>query len=152
MRSKRREGGGQVADGDEKVSAKVCEVVHENLNEQAGTTLKRLDAHSQEIKELTRIGDRLTQLIELQTKHLENQTKQLEDYGRRLDGVEKEVSQVHLPPPTQTQTTTTTTHEAAWYESSTGSLVVKTGMVILVMLVAAAIGMNYKDAVSAVVQ
>ena len=136
----------------EAVSLAVCKITRESIKERLDVNVKRLDSHSVDIRELTKIGDRLTQLIELQTKQLDNTTRQLEAYGKRLDGVEKEVCAVAQLPPTQSQTTTTTTHQVAWYESSTGSFVVKTGMVILVMLVAAAIGMNYKDAISAVVQ
>lgn len=137
--------------GEGNISPQVCQLARDNIKEHMEVNVKRLDAHSQDIKELTKIGDRLTQLIEIQTKQLDNQTKQLEDYGRRLDGVEKEMVTVHIPPPTQTQTTTTTTHKVAWYESSTGSFVVKTGMIILVMIVAAAIGQNYKDALTALI-
>lgn len=122
--------------GTEAVSLQVCEVVRENTQAQINVNVKRLDAHSLEIKELTRIGDRLTQLIEMQCKQLEDKTKQLEEHSHRLEELEIEKQK---PAP-----------KAAWYETSTGSFVVKTGMVILVMVVAAAIGQNYKDVLATV--
>lgn len=139
--------------GNEGISPQVCELARKNIADQHNLNVKRLDSHSQDIRELTRISDRITQLIEIQSKQLENQTKQLEEYGRRLEGIEKNLYAVQTaPPPTQTQTTTTTTHQVAWYESSTGSYVAKGAITILVMIVAAAIGQNYKDAIVTILQ
>ncbi|MCO5387782.1 MAG: hypothetical protein NHB14_20665 [Desulfosporosinus sp.] len=120
---------------NESISPRECDIARENLQKNIDVNTKRLDAHSQSIKELTRISDQLTQLIKIQSKQLENQTKQLEAYGHRLDELEKDRS---------------TVPKLSWYETSTGGFVVRAGMVILVAIVAAAIGLNYMDLVTAI--
>lgn len=113
---------------DNYVDEKVCQARMEKTDEKEETNTQRLNAHSVEIKQLTRIADQLTQLMNINTK-------QAEAFAQRLEEVEKRI-------PVETK--------KPWYESDTGKLLIRAGVVLIFLLLAAAIGRGFIEALQPV--
>lgn len=112
--------------GNEPVGKDVCNIKMDNMQKEIDVNVKRLDSHSGEIKELTTISAKLTQLVELQSKQLENLTEEVKE----LKAAPKQDA---------------TKDKSKWYESDIGKFLIKAGVVAVFVLIGAAVGINAVD-------
>lgn len=104
------------------VTEKECRLITANVKDQLDRDEKRLNDHGRNIDELASISAKLTIIVE-------NQGKTLDDHGKRIASLEK---------------------SKPWYESDIGKYMVKAGIWLIFIIVAAAIGLNAMDALKTV--
>lgn len=133
--------------GDAGVKKEACEMCRENLlgkiqnaektiSAVDGVNTKRLDAHSEEIKQLSKLSievagsnKQLIAMIDLLTKNLETQE-------RRIIKLEDRAAEP----------------KKAWYESDIGKWVIKASVIIFFLILAAAVGKGFIEAIKPVTQ
>ena len=123
------------------VSKEVCEITRDQVNKALNTNEKRLNAHSDEIKELTKA---VTELVATNKQLIQTQDlliKNLEAQEKRIKTLEDEKATVAAA---------AAAAKNAWYNSDIGKWTIKAGIVILVLVVCAAIGINALDALKEV--
>lgn len=104
------------------VTEKECKLMMNNTKEEAARSERRLNEHSQNLDELANISSKLTLLVE-------QQSKTIEDHAKRILDLEK---------------------SKPWYETEIGKYIIKAGIWLLFIIVAAAIGLNALDTLNTV--
>lgn len=134
--------------GDEKfVTKEMCELLNMNIKETISDIKDSVDSISGDVKELTVISAKLTQLQEIQSKTLitmEKRLSSLEDTQARtvsalevrVDALEKAKSE----PRSEVKV-----NKTRFTDTKTFEFLVKAGVVILAMVIMAAIGQNYME-------
>lgn len=122
------------------VAKETCKVCREGLLNQLkenkeyisdveAVSTKRLDAHADEIKELSRVSIELAATQKQLAQILESQEK-------RLRAIE---DKLFAPQP-----------KKPWYESDIGKFAIKSAIIIAILVLAAAIGKGFLDAIEPV--
>lgn len=123
------------------VSKEICELTREQVTKALETNERRLNSHSDDIKELTKVVTELVatnkQLVatqDLLIKNLEAQEKRIKTLEDDKKVIADQVIAV----------------KGAWYNSDIGKWAIKAGIIILVIIVCAAVGINALDALKEV--
>jgi predicted ribosome quality control (RQC) complex YloA/Tae2 family protein len=114
------------------VSARECSVCRNNADKQDGVTERRLNKHSDEIQDLTRISDQLTQLM---SSMVETQNKM----DKRLEAIEKLQLEMEIEKEAKEKAES---KKPRWYETKIGEWVIKTSVLLIIFVVGAAIGQD----------
>jgi hypothetical protein len=100
------------------VTEKECKLITQNVTQQLDRDEKRLNDHGKNIDELTNISAKLTIIVD-------NQGKTIDDHSKRIASLEK---------------------STRWYDTDIGKYLIKAGIWLIFIIVAAAIGLNAMDA------
>jgi cytochrome c-type biogenesis protein CcmH/NrfG len=101
----------------------LCNERHENIKKEQDRTERRLNGHSNELKELSKLVYSVIAIQEQQAKTQELLLQNLQALTPKND-VKKKV----------------------WYESDIGKFLIKSGVALLFLVIIAAIGLNLSDA------
>lgn len=104
------------------VSEKECRLITESTNKQLARDEARLNEHSKNLDDLTIISAKLTMLVELQGKIIDEHTTKIFNAAKTVP----------------------------WFESKLGEYIVKSFILLLFMLVAAAVGLNALDTIQTI--
>lgn len=122
------------------VSTRECSVCRNNADKQDLVTERRLNKHSDEIQDLSRISDQLTQLM---TGMIETQKKM----DKRLEAVERLQMEMQIEKKAKDRVKNEITNDEnnkkqRWYETKIGEWLIKMGTILLILIIGAAIGQD----------